>query len=186
MLRLKCNRYYVLTDLVPAHFLAITLNPEMKYNYFENEWEDRPDWIESAKSTVEIVWNTEYKPSNFNTTVNDTIILPVASPSTSISRTTATATTAQSGGLSHLGDLPDWKKKMWRRLIGDDRDELQRYLERETEDDLPSGPLQYWIDHLDDIHQKGLAKMVLDIFTIPAMSADLERLFSRYANFPLV
>ena len=92
----------------------------MKYKYFENEWEERPDWIEDAKSTVEIVWNTEYKPSNLNTTVNATIILPVASPSTSPSPTTGTATTEQSGGISHLGDLPDWKKKMWRRLIGDD------------------------------------------------------------------
>ena len=158
----------------------------MKYKYFENEWEERPDWIENAKSTVQIVWNTEYKPSNFNTTVNDTIILHVASPSTSISRTTATTTTVQSGGLSHLGDLPDWKKKKRRRLIGDDRDELQRYLERETEYDLPSGRLQYWIYHLDDIRQKGLAKMALDIFTIPVMSADPERLFSWYVKFPLV
>jgi len=53
-----------------------------------------------------------------------------------------------------------------------------------VEDDLPSGPLQYWIDHIDDIRQKGLVKMALDIFNIPAMSADPERLFSRYGNQP--
>ena len=35
---------------------------------------------------------------------------------------------------------------------------------------------------MDDIRQQGLAKMALDIFTIPAMSADPERLFSRYGN----
>lgn len=154
----------------------------MKYKYFENEWEERPDWIENAKSTVETVWNTEYKPSHFNTTGNDPIVLPVASASPSFTQTTTTSTNDQSGGLPQLGDLPDWKKKKRRKLIGDDRDELQRYLERETEDDLPSGPLQYWIDHMDDIRPKGLAKMALDIFTIPAMSADPERLFSRYGN----
>jgi len=156
----------------------------MKYKYFENEWEERPDWIENAKSTVEMVWNTEYKPSHFNTAGNDTIVLPVSLPSPSFAHTTTTSTNDHSGGISHLGDLPDWKKKKRRKLIGDDRDELQRYLERETEDELPSGSLQYWIDHIDDIHQKGLAKMALDIFTIPAMSADPERLFSRYGNPP--
>lgn len=154
----------------------------MKYKYFENEGEERSDWIENAKSTVEMVWNTESKPSHFNTTGNDHIILPVAFTSPSFARTTTTSTNNQSEGLPHLGDLPDWKKKERRKLIEDDRDELQRYLERETEDDLPSGPLQYLIDHIDDIRHNGLVKMALDIFTIPAMSADPERLFSRYGN----
>ena len=40
---LNMSRYYTLTDLVPAYFVAIALNPEMKYKYFENEWEDRAD-----------------------------------------------------------------------------------------------------------------------------------------------
>ena len=89
------------------HFLAVTLNPEMKYKYFENEWEARPDWIENAKSTVEMVWNTEYKPSHFNTTGNDTIVLPVASASPSFAQNTPTSTNNQSGGLPHLGVLLD-------------------------------------------------------------------------------
>ena len=90
----------------------------MKYKYFENEWEERPDWIENAKSTVETVWNTEYKPSHFNTTGNDPIVLPVASASPSFTRTTTTSTNDQSGGLPQLGDLPDWKKKKGESLSG--------------------------------------------------------------------
>ena len=160
------------------HFLAVTLNPEMKYKYFENEWEDRPDWIENAKSTVEKVWKSEYKPNSSNS--NDVVLLPVASPRTPSARTTTRTITPLSDELTQLPDLPDWKKKKRRRLIRDDRDELERYLERETEDDLPTGPLQYWIDHLEDTRQRGLAQMAIDIFTIPAMSADPERLFSRY------
>ena len=149
----------------------------MKYRYFETEWEDRPDWIANAKSTVELVWTSEYKPRNSNT--NDILLLPVASPRVPSAPPTTTTASFLPAEIPHLGDLPDWKKKKRRRLIGDDRDELQRYLERETEDDLPSGPLQYWIDHLQDIRLRGLAQMAIDIFTIPAMSADPERLFSR-------
>lgn len=117
--------------------------------------------------------------SNFNTTGGDSIVLPVASARASICRTTPTSTNQQSGGGPHLGDLPYWNKKKQRRGIGDDQDELQWYLEPETENNFPSCLLQYWIDHLDDIHQKGFVKMALDIVGIPAMSADPERLFCR-------
>ena len=134
---------------MPAHFLAVTLNPEMKYKYFENKWEARPDWIENAKSTVEMVWKSEYKPNSSHS--NQTILLPVASPRTPSACPPVLNSSPFHQELSQLRDLPDWKKKKRRRLIGDDRDELQRYLERETEDDLPSGPLRYWIDHLEDI-----------------------------------
>lgn len=48
------------------------------------------------------------------------------------------------------------------------------------EDELLLGPLKYWIDHADDMRQRELSKMAIDIFSIPAMSADPERLFSRY------
>lgn len=154
----------------------------MKYRYFETEWEDRSDWIANAKSTVELVWTSEYKPRNSNT--NDILLLPVASPRVPSAPQTSTtlATAFLPADVPHLGDLPDWKKKKRRRLIGDDRDELQRYLEHETEDDLPFGPLQYWIDHLQDIRLRDLAQMAIDIFTIPAISAEPERLFSRYVH----
>jgi len=83
----------------------------MKYKYFENEWEERPDWIENAKSTVKMVWNTEYKPCHFNTAGNDSIVLPVSLPSPSFAHTTTTSTNDHSRGISHLGDLPDWKRE---------------------------------------------------------------------------
>ena len=128
----------------------VTLNPEMKYKYFENEWEDRPDWIEDAKSTVELVWTSEYKSGNSNT--NDILLPPVATRRVPAAQLTNTTISPVSCKKPDLGNLQDWKKKKRPRLIQDDRDELQRYLERETEDDLPSGPLRYWIDLLQDIH----------------------------------
>ena len=95
--------------MVPAHFPAVTLNPEMQYTYFENEWEDRPDWIEHVKSTVELVWTSEYKSGNSNT--NDILLLPVATsrvPAAQIPNTTISPVRSE---LPDLGDLPDWKKK---------------------------------------------------------------------------
>ena len=130
-----------------------------------------------------MVWKSEYKLNSSNT--NDVVLLPVAFPRAPSAQPTTTTITPLSDELPQLPDLPDWKKKKKKRLITDEQDELQRYLERETEDDLPTGPLQYWIDHLEDIGQRGLAQMAIDIFTIPAISADPERLFSRYVYYLL-
>ena len=166
------SRYYTLTDLVPAYFMAIALNPEMKYKYFENEWEDRADWIENAKDMVQRVWKAEYQQERVHHYLETRI--PLAPPIN-----THQIFSNRSDDFGELGTIPNWKKKKRQKLIGEERDELDRYVDRETEDDLLAGPLQYWIDHVNDIRQSNLARMALDIFTIPAMSADPERLFSR-------
>ena len=36
------NKYYTLTDLAPAMLAAVALHPEMKYEYFKDEWNDLP------------------------------------------------------------------------------------------------------------------------------------------------
>ena len=62
-----------------------------------------------------------------------------------------------------------------------DNDELDRYLMRDTEDELPDGPLSYWQEHSNDIRSNNanVGKMALEVFSIPAVSANPERLFSR-------
>ena len=88
----------------------------MKYQYFETEWVDRPDWIENAKSMVQRVWNAEYKPEKTN---QPETLLPIANP-------IRPQTTNQSSldTIDNFGTLPDWKRKKRQRLIGDERDEL--------------------------------------------------------------
>ena len=50
---------------------------------------------------------------------------------------------------------------------------------RDTEDELPDGSLSCWQEHSNDIRSNNVAKMALEVFGIPAMSADPERLFSK-------
>ena len=84
-----------------------------------------------------------------------------------------------SGEPSDFHDLPHWKRRKRACLAADDNDELDRYLMRDTEDELPAGPLSYWQEHSNDIRSNNVAKMALEVFSIPAMSSDPERLFSR-------
>lgn len=88
----------------------------------------------------------------------------------------------RTSGYSSLSDIPDWQRKKRQRLISDNCDDLDRYLRRDVEDEVPLGPLKYWIENAEDLRQKDLSTMAIDIFSIPAMSADPERLFSRYST----
>jgi len=56
---------------------------------------------------------------------------------------------------------------------------LDHYLIRDSEDELPAGPLSCWQEHSNDIRSNNVAKMALEVFSIPAMSTNPERLFSR-------
>jgi hypothetical protein len=55
-------------------------------------------------------------------------------------------------------------------------DEYKRYLAREEDIEHPDGHLIWWAQHLEEYPL--LAQMARDRFSIPGMSADVERLFS--------
>lgn len=163
----------------------------MKFRYFESEWESRPDWILNGKAEVRKLWESEYKPppatseeqrlrvAHYIRAPGPTPAAPVATP---MSLHSTTMDTPSGSGYSSLSHIPDWQRRKRQRLISDNCDDLDRYLRRDVEDELPLGPLKYWIDHAEDLRQKDLSKMAIDIFSIPAMSADPERLFSRYST----
>ena len=156
----------------------------MKFKYFESEWESRADWIASGKTAVRTLWDTQYKPP-LTTPQEQRLRVayyisasnsPVATPSIASSSTHVPSQTLEDSP----NHIPDWQRRKRQRLMSDNCDDLDRYLRRDVEDELPLGPLKYWIDHADDMRQRELSKMAIDIFSIPAMSADPERLFSRY------
>ena len=179
-------RYYTLTDVAPVHYAAVALNPEMKFDYFETEWKDRKDWVQNAEKEVQNLWQTEYKntsqeannfelPLRHNNNLQPTIAQPYRigiSPPKSLAHTPLTQ--------SDYGDLPSWKKNKRARIAADKLDPYDRFIQKEVEDELPTGPLQYWLDRRSERNQEELATMGVEIFSIPAMSADPERPFSRY------
>jgi len=160
----------------------------MKFDYFETEWQDRQDWVRKAEKEVQNLWKSEYKntsgegnilelPLRDNYTLQPTVPPP---PRISITRSEPSAHTPFT--LSEFGDLPRWKMNKQARIAADKLDPYDRFIQKEVEDELPGGPLQYWLDRWTDRNQDELAMMGMEIFSIPAMSADPERLFSRYAS----
>jgi len=42
----------------------VALHPNIKFNYFQEEWKERPEWIVSAEVIVQTVWESSYKGSS--------------------------------------------------------------------------------------------------------------------------
>jgi len=147
----KLDKYYSLTEFNPVLYAAIALHPSMKMDYFNIAWDAHPAWIESAHSIIRTLWLVEYCP-HFN------INLPNASTTYTTEGPPCALTTS-------------WKTKRVAKVM---KDELEEFLSLRCID--VSDPRQWWVQHQADY--PALSKMALEILAIPAMSAEVERVFS--------
>jgi hypothetical protein len=44
----------------PIYYTPFALHPGYTWTYFENHWNDRPEWIGQAKQLVLNVWQKKY------------------------------------------------------------------------------------------------------------------------------
>jgi hypothetical protein len=173
----KLRKYYRLMDQSPVYAAAIVLNPEHKLDYFKTNWEGYPEWIAQAEESVEDLWLTMYKDSansaeTGTTAVNDLnsgLFLPTPQKDPSnfdqfISR----------HKYKRLGPKPK-------------QDEYHRYLEMDffadREEEIQPRPQIKFVDlcafwAFYEAQYPSLARMAFDILSIPAMSAECERVFS--------
>ena len=152
----------------------------MKFEYFRSEWVNRPEWIENAEKQTRTLWESEYKTSTnddyreVQLRVNTYMQAPASTGEDLEARTRINRE-----ALQEFGDIPDWKRKRRARWASDLQDELDSFQQRDVLEELKIGPLHYWLERKGDIRYKELAKMGIELNSIPAMSADPERLFSR-------
>lgn len=157
----------------------------MKFDYFETEWKDRQDWIRNAEKEVQNLWKNEYKRTSEAHHIHELPIRNSQFQSSSPPSLSLGISSPDPPARSHLAvpefiDVPSWKKNKRARIAADKLDVYDRFIQKEVEDKLPAGPLHYWLERRNDRHLAGLARMGIEIFSIRAMSADPERLFSRY------
>jgi len=153
------DKYYNKIDETPVYYSAIALQPEMKLQWFQEEWHERPSWVMGAELAVRKHWTSEFQlkgpPVRTSLTSTPSIIITAAA-----------------------SNIPNWKSKKRQRQAADTLDQFERFQERDTEDEIPGGALQYWINRLDDPRQSLLAQMGIELMSIPAMSDEPERVFS--------
>ena len=58
----KLEEYYSLPDKTPISYAALALHPAYRWDYLEEQWASRSDWVTKAKKIVKDVWVMDYKP----------------------------------------------------------------------------------------------------------------------------
>lgn len=159
----KLDTYYQRLDETPIYYAAMALHPAYRWDWFEEMWQAKPEWIEKAKSLVHDAWLADYAYLDVRTTSrgsNRSDDEPAAkrprffNPFEATSRLTQPTYTVAVQGDEY---------RTWQR-------------DREVSDSEVRDPLLYWLERKERYPR--LSQMAMDFLTIQPMSAECERAFS--------
>jgi hypothetical protein len=144
----KLDQYYQLSDETFAYRLAIVLNPNYRYDWFEEHWSKRaPHEVRELKRRMLVLWN-DYKSE----------ITPILDD-------------RSREGQRELSRYEEFNKAKKRKKV---KSELERYLTTDIEE--VSDVLAWWKAH--QATYPVLSQMAFDVLALPAMSTEVEKLFS--------
>lgn len=158
------SKYYGLSEKSPVYAAAILLNPSKRKAYIEAAWIEA--WIQPAVDSVEKLWRERYKSLQDDQ--------PVSNPTYPIST-----------GEPTLFEKLEQRLDVIRRDAGDIvHDDLLHFI-NDTPFDMGNDskgnklhPLEWWT-HADQRRRyPRLSRMAMDVFSIPPMSDEPERVFS--------
>jgi hypothetical protein len=159
----QLDKYYQRLDDCPVYYAAVAIHPAFRWRYFEIKWVDSPDWIASAKSKVKDLWESRYQ--NRPVTDNMTTLRLSKTKASFVNpfHRYSDPSRFSSPFVPDLDSLPDDEYERWQQLT-------------DTTDTEVENPLEYW--YTKKYEYPRLAQMGVEILSIPAMSAECERLFS--------
>ena len=152
---IKLKKYYNLMDDSPYWVAASVLHPFIKWRYLERQWKNEPNWIIDGRAKVKKLW-IQYK---------------IASQSAEIANSLPAR-------LPHREDVLEEDLYAWRYSAPTiTQDEYTVYCSEEPLDYIANPNIINEWKRLETRFPI-LAKMAFDILSIPAMSAECERIFS--------
>jgi hypothetical protein len=157
----KLDKYYALTSNTPAYVGALVLHPAYKWQYIEEHW--MREWWGPAKAALEQLWREKYMPQDL-----DRLPAPIAAtPTPSLYPTYGTP-----------NKFTEWKSALKAKVPTTPyQDEYIRYCESLPHHDFED-VRDWWLAAEQQAIYPNLSKMALNLLSIPAMSAEPERLFS--------
>jgi hypothetical protein len=145
----KLDKYYSLTGRSPAYIAAMVLCPQWKWTYFDANWPEK--WCAEAKKALEDFWMRQYM-------------------STAVSLPILTETSNKPVENAFL------KWQAGKKKSPHPQDEYVQYIRTPTID--VTDARSWWLEPTQRKTYPNLSLMALDLLSIPAMSAEPERLFS--------
>ena len=157
---MKLDKYYTLTEDSPVYLASLVLHPAFRWPSVESQWADHPDWLERGKIAVRELWE-EYRK------------LPVEQDTIPEQPTAARKTTDLDDFMASVRKLSTHRAPS----APPTRDEYAEWLSTSDPGDcLVDNPIQYWL--LRRRQYPLLSRMAIDLFSVPAMSSEPERIFS--------
>lgn len=157
---LKLEKYFRLTDQSPLYIAAVVLHPGRRFAYFEDKWREHPGWIKAAKKSFKDLF-LEYCNRISLTDSTDDSESEADEPKSAYHAYNEVSQEYlnRQGQKQHREnvELNTYTKTFNRRL---------RKLKN---------PLAWWKEQTEF---PILSRMAFDVFSIPGMSSEVERIFS--------
>lgn len=166
---LKLTDYHSLIDESPIYRLAIFLHPNYRFEYFEEHWQEYKSWIAKARSAIkqeyeryERVWLAQAEEE-------------AAAEEAAAEEDSSPPEDDVFKAFEAFGRPTNFARRRGkRRKI--ESSQLNSYWEAGPTTYTVANPIEWW--HAEGSQWPVLQRMAFDVFTIPAMSAEPERLFS--------
>ncbi|EKG08972.1 HAT domain-containing protein [Macrophomina phaseolina MS6] len=144
------DKYYSLTDQVPAYAAALLLHPSRRKRYIDANW--KKSWVRAVLPKLQSLWEKKYSAIE-----------------------EATAPT-----LSQPTNEPDEYDLLERDLnvVQSFADDWESFIEADPTEISTKTALEWWCQEQQRIRYPRLSRMAIDILSVPAMSAEAERVFS--------
>ena len=158
----KLCKYYKLTDNSPVYIVAAVLDPRMKYKYFEHRWDKEwlPGVMEKMRSTFD-QYRVKERTADTRPWISNTM-------------------EDDDDDDDNPFDLNKWRFGNMQHMT----DELTRYLEasilvlESAAANNAFNALEWWKGNA--MEYPTLARIAFNVFCIPSMSVEPERVFSEY------
>ena len=158
----KLDEYYSRLDDAPVYVAALALHPRYKMRWIKKKWQDRPEWITAAEASVEELW-AMYK----NRELREPVEVQQRETYIEIEQL------RESRGLNAYLDKDIFDGD---DTIGIITDKLSQWQAITVQADRKViNPIQYWYSNRQ--RWPRLALMAIDLFRIPAISSEPERVF---------
>jgi hypothetical protein len=159
----KLQKYYMLTDESPIYRAAIVLHPGSKEFYFEDKWATKKAWIKEMRIAVKSLYQ-KYAD---------------AVPPTAKEASESSTGDEEEEEVDEFQRFRRISQKFKPRKKARVKDEYDAYNEDfpDPKDRLINNPLAWW--NANGWKYPILQKMAYDLFSIPGMSSECERVFSQ-------
>jgi hypothetical protein len=157
----KLNKYYTKLDETPIYYAATVLHPGIQWAFLTRAYSGREGWVDKARHLIQTLWEEEYRDLPAQWEIADSN-LPVA--------VRAREYNPFDSFQDELMSYPNSEEESV-------ADEFERW--QSTKQDTFSkhdNPLEYW--SAKRFEYPRVAKMAIDVLSVPAMAAECERAFS--------